>query len=296
MCLVFVLLTVNFRHFANICSICYIWKKFVIAHNIYAYLRWLSHRVTPIRNTSIEANRNSGALRAKNVRIMKSFWYSFQYFLGESKLPTFIVEILKFSGYDSAIALQFLSDGDIENIETFIEKAKNKFFLIGSLHENVTPFEFRPGHKALLLGLKHYAEKFVEKGLKKKENICALETIEEVTIENLEEESIKKVLLDKIKKFNRQNNISNGNLSNEHISESLVIARNNRNEIVYKCSVKCHLCSADFYTPCIYNKHWQISNLEKHIKTHSRSSSEQCAKISEKNQKELDDLLHGKYI
>lgn len=185
---------------------------------------------------------------------MKSFWHSFQYFLGESKLPNFIVEILKFSGYDSAISLQFLSENDIKDIETFVEKATNKFFLIGSLYENLTPFEFRPGHKALLFGLKHYAEKFVEKGLKvkKKVNICSLDTIiEEETIANSEEESIKQKLLDKIKKFNRQNKISNDNLSNEHISESLVIARNNRNEIVYKCSVKCHICADNFYTACI---------------------------------------------
>lgn len=100
---------------------------------------------------------------------MKDFWFSFQKYLGNNQLPTFIVEIFKVTGYDTAIAIQTLNENKIEEIESFIElNAVDYSFLCGTAYENISKFKLLPGHVSLMLGSVFYAKKFIEENLKKK--------------------------------------------------------------------------------------------------------------------------------
>lgn len=101
--------------------------------------------------------------------MVKEFWNCFQSFLGINKLPSFLVEILKITGYDSPISIELLDREKLVEIETFIETnfgCAHSLFK-GTVYENKENFRFLPGHTTLLFGLKVYAHKYLYSGLKK---------------------------------------------------------------------------------------------------------------------------------
>lgn len=52
------------------------------------------------------------------------------------------------------------------------------------------------------------------------------------------------------------------------------------NKAAYRCSVKCVLCPK--VIPCTFNRRWETSNIEKHIKTHSKKNNRQRNQLCKK--------------
>lgn len=215
----------------------------------------------------------------------KEFWNCFQLFLGQSKLPSFLIELLKITGYDSPISIELIDEEKICEIENFIE---NNFgctsdLLKSTVYENREVFRFLPGHVTLLLGLKKYAKTFLEIGFKKRKNTKQqnhvlgrelpqespdeLDTInEEVEVPSEDELSkLTDTLITKIKVFCRKQDIETENITSQCISEQLQVIINTNGGNVFKCVFSCH-CGVRI--PCIHNKYWQVANLEKHLKKH----------------------------
>lgn len=216
----------------------------------------------------------------------KDFWNSFQLYLSDSKLPPFLVEILKLSGYDSPISIELIDREKIIEIENFIEKnfGCTSALLKCTVYEHKDKFCFLPGHVTLLLGLKKYAKQFLEKTLKVGQKRQVLSTISEEyeLLASGEVENLKIALIEKLLKYCRKLNICTDNLTKDCIQTDLEIIINTRGETVYKCVVDCNLCATK--VPCIYNKYWQVSNLERHLKTHEeprKPDAQTAQKLSE---------------
>lgn len=219
------------------------------------------------------SNCNGHSSFVSHIKAMvKEFWNSFQLFLGKNNLPSFLVEILKLTGYDSPISIELLDRERIVEIEVFIETnygcAHNLFK--STVYENREEFRFLPGHATLLLGLKTYAHKYLNSGLKKKKvgQIQDLSPIpEQVEVLSTNElDKLKTNLIQKITKFCKKKHIDTENLSNSCIEGDLEIIVNRNGVPVYKAIFSCPICEVK--TPCLHNTYWQVSNLEKHIQIH----------------------------
>lgn len=207
--------------------------------------------------------------------MVKEFWDCFQLYLGNNKLPSFLVEILKSTGYDSSIAIELLDSEKISEIETFIETNYGcaHSLLKNTVYENSEKFKFLPGHRVLLLGLKTYADKYLNSGLKKKkvntsgENRELASIREEIEIPSDDElDVLKSCLVQKIVKFCKKKHIDTENLSNSCVGAALEIIVNKNNVPVYKTVFSCPFCEVK--VPCLHNLYWQIANLQKHMQTH----------------------------
>lgn len=153
-------------------------------------------------------------------------------------------------------------------------------------------FKFLPGHLTLLLGLKIYANKFIDSGLRKskiksKELSRDLNTIaEEVEVLSDQElNRLKSILVKKIVDFCRKINDDTEKLSDESVGQDIDTIIKTNGELVYKTTFACPICEVRI--PCIHNQHWQVSNLEKHIKTH------QTRKLLPQVAGKLDQILNG---
>lgn len=98
--------------------------------------------------------------------------------------------------------------------------------------------------------------------------------------------NLKFLLVEKISKFCQKLNINIENLSSSFIGDNLDVIINSNGHCVYKTTCTCHICEVKI--PCIHNKYWQISHLEKHIKTH------QTRKLEPEVVKELNQILETK--
>lgn len=213
----------------------------------------------------------------------KDFWNNFQIYLRENRLPTFIVEILKKTGYDSPFSIELLDKEKVIGIEQTINKRFNdiKSIFEGTEYESIDTFEFLPGHVTLLLGIGVYVRKYLGKYLdksfdrKKPRNQGNLTTINEdettTEVEILSEDELEKLkesLVNKVVNYLKKYNLSIENISLNNIKGTLDAIISSKGAIVYKCIFCCGIDSCELSVPCIFNKHWQISNLERHIKTH----------------------------
>lgn len=203
--------------------------------------------------------------------MVKEFWTSFQLFLGEQKIPIFLVELLKTTGYDSALSIQSLNEKSISELEKYIASQPHSFDLKNTAYESIEIFKFLPGHIALFKSLSLQVDKFLSSlnshnKTKNQSEILAPIPEEIELLSQSEEKALKEKLISKVTQYCIKNSVSIENLYIANISNTLNPIIQNFGKIVYKTQFTCHLCKVE--TPCIYNKYWQISNLEKHIKKH----------------------------
>lgn len=194
------------------------------------------------------------------------------------------MEILKISGYDSEISVELLDKEKLSEIENFVETnfGCTSEFVKGTVYENKEIFRFLPGHVTLLLGLKSYANFFIESGFKKKnkkqpnsvqgrekvgDSVDELETMrEEVEVPTANELNRSKcALITKLSYFCKKQNIAMEYITDQSFREDLQVIINTTGEIVLKCVLHC-LCEVRI--PCIHKQYWQVANVEKHLKIH----------------------------
>lgn len=95
---------------------------------------------------------------------INSEWEKLEMFEGE-KFPDFLKVLLWKCGYDSMISVKELSSATMSELEIYIQNNKNKIFrdLFDSdtinEYQDQAIFEFLPGHRHILLGLRNKIEK-----------------------------------------------------------------------------------------------------------------------------------------
>lgn len=204
----------------------------------------------------------------------KGIFFEIEKHIGEP-IPDFIKKILKACGYDHQIAFENFNREEIKEIEDFInEQFKEKpEFLLGTVYEQSECFKFLPGHRAILLSLPEIVKKVKEsksqKKLNKKTKVNLLvgnngDLITEENSVSFDLEILSKKLIEKLNKF-----LEKISLNTEFHPENISNAKIENNCV--KCYVKCPSCLIN--TPCIYKTYWLVSNIEKHLKSHSISHS-----------------------
>lgn len=180
---------------------------------------------------------------------------------------------MKTSGFDSDISLRSLNRERLIEIEHFVNAYKSqldeiKLAVNGTIYAKLDPFIFTPGHRSVLLQIPNALEQ------NKRKCYVAASVAKNVAVESTpiprpihsEEEQLeteskyKALLIAKLKKFLDKQKIQL-DLKDENIIDFCL--ENNQ----YKCKVQCPSC--DRVIPGIFNKHWAISNIEKHLKTHA---------------------------
>lgn len=205
--------------------------------------------------------------------------------------PRPIIHILIAAGYDNALSIENIDESDIKLIEEHAEQ-KSKHLIKQLENYNLEDkFEFLPGHRKLLFYLKEKIREFQEIKISKlfesSEELALTpaaatasgeESREEIELFTADERSdLKKTLLTKLNasasattlhsEFTEEHIVSTIDV---YISTSQIRRTNPRKNISsrhsYKCTVKCTNC--DRVIPCTFTSHWQIGNLDKHLKTH----------------------------
>lgn len=198
------------------------------------------------------------------------------------------------AGYDNALSLSCIEESDISTLEAHVEEKLRGLIEQSSSYRDVKPFKFLPGHIKTLNTLRVKAEQFIAS--KKNQNF-ELELLSEEEVADLPKQLFSK--LNSIETPEGTEEFSETSLKSTvdaYISHS---SKSVSNKAAYRCSVKCVLCPK--VIPCTFNRRWETSNIEKHIKTHSPEKStlqkENLSKPShsnsnlEKNSAELDKIL-----
>lgn len=191
------------------------------------------------------------------------------------------MEICKRSGYDNALAFLDFNESDLKILENFAEENLQELVKETDAYSEVKPFAFLPGHRKLLIGLPNKIADF--KNRKSKKNLFKTSKIEarapytEEVVEILTETEISKLkesLLQKINVCLLSIGLDSVFTETNLVSEFEIYISNTLKKLTkpsYKVLVKCILC--DKRIPCTHNSHWQICNLDKHIKTHMNLST-----------------------
>lgn len=206
------------------------------------------------------------------------------------------------SGYDNAICIAEINEQDIKEIEKYTKiHSKSLIEQSNIYNKSVETFAFVPGHRKLLLSLPKRVKEFEDSKSRKKkqnhvntvntvsdgENQEAIEEIELLTSEELDE--LKKKLLGILNRSVESYQIKQKFTENS-VSPIETYINNSRHlnkKPSYKCNVNCVACEKNI--PCTWNGHWQVSNLNSHLKLHKNSSNEQA-----ETEKELNAVLELK--
>lgn len=185
------------------------------------------------------------------------------------KYPTFIKEILLNTGFDCEHAIKTIDENTIPIIEKKVE-LDHPNLLEGTIYEpkleNHLPFKFLIGHRALILEIPLTLDKYLKKKSEKKPRS---EIQPEIQPENL------KVLLINTIKTHLNNKKINCDFNIENVCD--ISQKENR----FRCLVKCVFCEVK--TPCIFDKHWKISNYSKHVCGHTSEKTRGLASVTSKN-------------
>lgn len=173
------------------------------------------------------------------------------------KYPPCIKEILIFSAYTTEISLLELDEFKLESLESHIDENRQVLTNLNCCHSDVyknqSKFQFLPGHRAAILGIRNQVIAMKEsrsRGSKSKQTKSDDE-LKEMLVKSLDMYVTKKGL--------PEQTISENNIVG--FEEKLV----NGNKI-YKCGFSCLFCSK--VIPTLYKTYWMTSNATKHLKSH----------------------------
>lgn len=177
----------------------------------------------------------------------------------DKKFPKDLEKILLNAGYDSTIVLSIITEKDIEIIENFVNGdltiLNNSSYK--SSEENFC-FKFKPGHKQLILNLPNLVN-----SNKKVLTVNNEQNKKSVRFDK-DENQLKKDLVLKVANYFEKNSFA-VLLDTNKVVDFVQL------ENKFKCKFLCPLC--DVKIGCEFKTYWAISNLQNHIKNHSKKNN-----------------------
>lgn len=176
-----------------------------------------------------------------------------------STIPTYIKEILTSAGYNTAFSLLQITEENFHRLEEFIEKNSRHIIDSIELYKNKKPFAFLPGHRDTIFGIKS--------------EIQRLQEIKKQKINHANSKNVKKnVLTAADLKTSLVHQLTTCVAMAEWNFEwSTAISKMNvtptENSTLAQCSIACPKCN--IVISVRYNKTWKISNICKHVRTHT---------------------------
>lgn len=172
-----------------------------------------------------------------------------------NKIQSDVKIILTETGFDNKISISTLNEKNIEEIEKYVNKKKD-ILQNSKVYTESDVFEFKPGHRSLILSLpKKFAEYTQSEKNKPKSNN---------NLKNSKsDDQLKNELISKLEIFSTKRKLNlkfTPNFVTDFIKENHC----------YRCRIKCPLCPKKF--TCTYVSHWAASNFEAHVKSHITSN------------------------
>lgn len=192
--------------------------------------------------------------------------------------------MLTSAGYDSAISIADLNESDILLIQNHVSSKATDLLSTHEAYAQQEKFEFLPGHRKLILGLRNKVKDFINSKNKNfnkpKGQEPAREPVNEEASEEVElltDQEIQKLKKQLVEKLNKHIKVKSNNFTENNIIGTIdaYISRSARvvssRTASYKSNVKCSDC--DKTVPCTFNKRWELSNLQAHFKAkHTKPS------------------------
>lgn len=178
----------------------------------------------------------------------------------EAKFPNILRKILNRSGFNTEFSLVNIDTESIKDIEHFVEN--NRDILKKTKYENRHPFSFDIGDKSSILRL----PKIIKNANKLKKEIK-----DEKNIENFNEDTLKKELVQKVKEYLKKQKVIYA-FEKTNILKVQVLQKK------IQFLVECSSCKSKI--TCLKNPYWRFSNFTNHIlNQHTQKSAQRKIKI-----------------
>lgn len=168
-------------------------------------------------------------------------------------------KLLTVCGYNSTWSFKSITEENLSDIEKYIEKHHRKMADEFEEYVHIKPFEFLPGHRAMIFGIKSEIDDF-----KKEDNKRPKKNVKSKPV--LKESDTQIALLNQMSAFTKGLKLQ-ADWSNS-IKDSSFTAT--ETALFGTCTILCPICSSSFIVR--YDKHWKTSNICKHIRKHSQSN------------------------
>lgn len=198
------------------------------------------------------------------------------------------------SGYDCPLSIAGLDEEDIEIIQNHVANKASYLLKDHVIYSEQPSFELLPGHRKVLFTLKHKAIEFGERKNKSNSRAASEEVV--LLTEN-ELAKIKEKLINKLNTkgspqikvtFTELNIVTPIDPYISHNSRSF--ARGKVTKSAYRCDVKC--CFCDKIIPCTFNKHWELGNIETHLKNKHLNVDSNINMNATLNETEINNMLN----
>lgn len=168
-------------------------------------------------------------------------------------------KILTACGYNHAWAFKETDSDKVTALEEFVQSRFRKIADSFEEYKEIKPFEFLPGHRALIFGIK-------EQILSLEESKKSKLKVKDKNVPNVSpnENELKTNLISQLDNF--ASNISVVNDWSESIKSFEM--ETNDDETHVKCSVKCPICET-IRIVRYDKKYWKLSNITKHLRGHT---------------------------
>lgn len=176
-----------------------------------------------------------------------------------------IKKLLEFSAYSTELSLLELDETKLEAVENHINTNRHVLSQLNccysEVYQNQPQFQFLPGHRAAVLGIKSQIIKMKESRSQKRRATKSGAPMPK-RVKSVDE--LKEMVVDSLDKFSQKIGFPKNLISNINIvdfKEQLV-----EGQTIYKCGYSCVFC--DKIIPMLYKNYWQTSNATGHIRTH----------------------------
>lgn len=179
--------------------------------------------------------------------------------------------LLTLCGYDSAWSFKSITNEKLVELESYIEKNHRKEADGFEEYKSAHPFEFLPGHNALIFGIKSEIDCFQEKKRQKKD-----------TKPKPAENDLRMNLLFQMSSYTNRLKLS--------VDWSDTITSSNfQPNGSGACTILCPICSSSFTVK--FDSHWKPSNICKHIRSkHATNDIASVAEITRETNKEISNV------
>lgn len=149
-----------------------------------------------------------------------------------------------------------MEENNLAHLEKWIEEKHRKIVDEYVEYQEVKPFQFLPGHRSLILGIKEEISSMQD--VKKKKVTKKLPPVED-------EQSLAHSLTNQLSSY--ANGI--GLKLNWALSIQNIQLQSTENTTVAHCTISCPICFNDYSVR--YDRNWKVANMYRHLRTHIKN-------------------------
>lgn len=225
----------------------------------------------------------------RSGKVMSNIIHKLEKFIGD-KYPVFIVKVLDSCAFNLH-SLSLLNENTIEEIEKLIRK--NPELVKDSIYEknDITNFEFKLGHRLLLLNIPNTIKLYREQKTKESKSPKSIDAKSKNVVDSKIIDLKSSALLTKLENYEKKFNLKLS-VTREHIKDF------KETNSGFKCTINCPRCDTTF--TCYNNSGdcWIVSNFTNHSRLHlglhiqKPSEKPPNIKVIDSNSKALQAILN----